>query len=34
MWDQGGIYLDAKFFFTEKPDWIDFENEQFLVCGD
>jgi len=34
LWDQGGIYMDAKFFFTEKPDWIDFENEQLIFCGD
>ena len=34
MWDQGGIYLDAKLFLTEKPDWIDFENEELILCGD
>ena len=27
LWEQGGIYMDAKFFFTEYPDWIDFEND-------
>ena len=26
--------MDAKFFFTGFPDWIDFENEDFIICGD
>lgn len=26
--------MDAKFFFTEYPDWIDFENEDLIICGD
>lgn len=26
--------MDAKFFFTEYPEWIDFNNEEFIVCGD
>ena len=26
--------MDAKFFFTDYPYWIDFENEEYIICGD
>ena len=34
LWDKGGIYMDAKFFFTTDIDWIDFENDDLILCAD
>jgi mannosyltransferase OCH1-like enzyme len=32
LWDEGGIYIDSKFVFNNKTDWIDFEYDEFLIC--
>jgi mannosyltransferase OCH1-like enzyme len=33
LWYYGGIYIDAKFGFQMPvSDWVDFENDEFILC--
>lgn len=32
-WYHGGIYIDAKLAFNSTVDWIDFENDEFVICA-
>jgi len=34
MWDQGGIYTDAKFYFSKDLDWINWDDDELILCGD
>jgi mannosyltransferase OCH1-like enzyme len=33
LWKNGGIYMDAKMAFNTTVDWIDFENDEFVMCS-
>ena len=30
LWDQWGIFMDAKVFLDSPTDWIDWENDDFI----
>jgi mannosyltransferase OCH1-like enzyme len=33
LWKYGGIYIDAKLGFSVPvEEWVDFENDEFLLC--
>jgi hypothetical protein len=32
LWHEGGIYMDSKFVFNDETDWLDFENDEFIIC--
>ena len=34
LWENGGVYLDAKMFFSKDVNWIDWDQDQFLVCAE
>ena len=34
LWDQGGIFMDAKMYFESPVDWIDWESDELIMCGD
>jgi len=34
LWDQGGIFIDAKIYFTTPADWIHWKDEELIICGD
>lgn len=35
LWENGGIYMDAKFFLTEDAtNWIDFDNDELIFCAE
>lgn len=34
LWDQGGMYMDAKLYLSSPLDWVDWDNDEYLVCGD
>ena len=35
LWDQGGVYMDSKFFFTRPvSNWLDWDEDESILCGD
>jgi hypothetical protein len=32
LWANGGVYMDAKLNFIHRLDWIDWENDEFILC--
>jgi mannosyltransferase OCH1-like enzyme len=33
LWKNGGIYMDAKIAFNKTVDWLDFKNDEFVMCA-
>jgi mannosyltransferase OCH1-like enzyme len=34
LWDNGGIFMDAKMGFNHSvSEWLDFNNDEFVTCG-
>ena len=32
LWKYGGIYIDAKMAFASNVDWLNFEDDEFVMC--
>ena len=32
LWKYGGVYIDAKMAFDSNVDWLNFENDEFVMC--
>jgi len=33
LWDQGGVYIDNKLVFADNLDWINWDNDELILCG-